>query len=78
MKKLNDCLDVVKNIIDDYAEEHDIRVCSECGHLMDEGYIDSNFHYYCSDECLHKEYSDEEWKKLHEQYEDDFYWTEWR
>ena len=75
---LNSALDMIKEEIENYAEEKDIRICSKCGHLMYEGYIDSDFHYYCSDECLHKDYTDEEWKKLCEKYEDDFYWTEWR
>ena len=74
---LNNTLDNIKKLINDYSDIKDIRVCSECGHLMDDGYIDADFHYYCSDDCLHKQYSDDEWNELCENYPYDFYWTEW-
>lgn len=51
--------------------------CDECGSGMNEGYcIFGGHYYYCSDECLHKHYTEEEWLDL---YEDggDSYWTEW-
>lgn len=55
--------------------EH-IRVCTECGKAMQEGYITENFEYFCSDECLHKHYTEEEWAKMYTD-DGDNYWTSW-
>lgn len=75
---LNCFLDTTKKMINEYAEKHNIRVCSKCGHLMDNGYINEHdFSYYCSDECLHKDYTQEEYEKLYNNGFGDFYWTEW-
>ena len=76
MQSTLDSLQFMLNQAKDYAEEH-TRVSSECQCVMTNGYITSDFYYYCSDECLHKHYTEEEWKELHEKYEDDFYWTSW-
>lgn len=54
------------------------RICSECGKPMDEGYcIDSGMEYFCSDECLHKHYTPEEWKEMYGEGDNDSYWTKW-
>lgn len=37
------------------------RVCSVCGKVFGEGYIAGNGRYFCSDVCLHEEYTEEEW-----------------
>lgn len=53
------------------------RTCEKCGKGMIEGFvIDGGMSYYCSEECLHKDVSPEEWEQL---YEDggDSYWTQW-
>lgn len=56
------------------------RICDKCGAIMTEGYIVFE-DYYCSDECLHKDYSQEEYERLYEEYEDDIncyvFWTQW-
>lgn len=53
------------------------RRCSVCGKLMREGYcVDMGFEYYCSDECLHQEFTDEEWEQECEK-NDQSYWTIW-
>lgn len=53
-----------------------MRHCLVCGKPMTQGYVvDDGLEYYCSDECLHKRYSDEEYQKMHEN--DVAYWTEW-
>lgn len=53
------------------------RVCSECGEPMIEGYcVGGGFAYYCSDECLHKHFTDEEWYEACEE-DEDCYWTTW-
>ena len=50
------------------------RVCSKCGKIMSEGYYDDG-DYYCSDECL--PYSESEWDKYCEDYEDACFYTDW-
>lgn len=53
------------------------RVCSECGKKIKEGYcIEGGHDYYCSDECLYKNISNEEYEELFES--GDSYYTEWR
>ena len=57
--------------MDDYT-----RVCDICGKKMTEGYvIDDGAEYFCSDVCMRKRYSDEEYMKMYEQ--DIAYWTTW-
>lgn len=66
-----------KNNCEEDRDEH-TRVCSECGKRFASGYvIENGLEYYCSDECLHKNYSDEEWKELYNNGESDSYWTSW-
>ena len=79
MDLLNSALDMIKEEIENYAEENDsVRVCSECGHLMSDGYcIENGMYYYCSEECLHKNMSEEEFLKLYDNGNGDSYWTEW-
>lgn len=43
-----------------------IRRCSECGRPMKAGYvIDDGDELYCSDACLHKHYSDEDYQRMY-------------
>ena len=55
-----------------------VRRCSICGRLMREGYCsDMGASYYCSDECLLKDYSNmDEWYEEC-QSNDQSYYTEW-
>jgi hypothetical protein len=54
------------------------RTCSECGKGMNEGYcIDSGCEYYCSDACLHKHFTPEEWESMYADGDGDSYYTEW-
>ena len=54
-----------------------MKICSECKEKMIEGYcIDAGLEYYCSDECLHKHYTEEEWLDMYEDGGDSYY-TEW-
>ena len=56
----------------------DERKCSECGKEMKAGYvIDGGMEYFCSDECLHKHYTDEEYLEMYDEGNGDSYWTEW-
>lgn len=53
------------------------RVCSECKSVMLDGYcVNGGCEYYCSDECLHKNYTDEEWEAMYEE-GGDSYWSTW-
>lgn len=59
-----------------YTENEEIERtrCSECNKEMNEGYvIYDGLQYYCSDECLHKELNEKEYKTLYE--EGYAYWT---
>ena len=60
------------------GEEKFARKCDECGKGMNEGYvIDAGAAYYCSDECLHKHFTEEEWTELYDDGNSESYWTEW-
>ena len=51
--------------------------CSVCGRLFREGYCqDAGANYYCSDDCLHKHFSDEEWSEEYNT-NDQSYYTSW-
>ena len=57
--------------------DEEFRICSECGGVMIEGYVvGAGLEYYCSDECLHEHYSDEEWYKMCDE-DEDTNWTQW-
>ncbi len=53
------------------------RICEECGNPMIEGYLVDGCSTYCSDECLHKHYSEEEFNALYNEGDGDTYWTTW-
>lgn len=56
----------------------ELRICDCCGNLMAQGYtINEGDEYYCSDECLHKHYTEEEFNELYDNGEGDSYYTEW-
>lgn len=62
----------------DELELENIRVCSECGKPMTEGYcIENGAEYYCSEECLHKNMTDEEYENLYDEGRGDSYYTSW-
>ena len=53
-----------------------MRICSECKKKMIDGYYTyDGLEYYCSDECLHKHYTEEEYLEMCD--EDNIYWTAW-
>ena len=59
-------------------EEFDcFRVCEECGKPMIEGYVIDGCDTYCSDDCLHKHITDEEFELLYDNGNGDTYWTTW-
>ena len=53
------------------------RICDECGKPMIEGYVVDGCDTYCSDECLHKHLTDEEFNNLYDDGNGDTYWTTW-
>jgi hypothetical protein len=54
------------------------RECDECGKGMNEGYlIDNGYKYYCSDACLHKNMTPEEWEEAYADGDGDSCWTTW-
>jgi len=54
------------------------RNCTECGAGMNEGYcFDGGRAYYCSDACLHKHFTHDEWEKLYNDGDGDSCWTTW-
>lgn len=53
-----------------------IRQCSQCGQLMLDGYVVGGEHY-CSKKCLHKNYTEKDWKKMSAAGPDDNYYTDW-
>lgn len=70
--------DVVTSFLDYWWDSYKpCRICSICGKLMRAGYcLDSGAKYYCSDECLHHEFTDEEWEEEYNN-NDQSYYTEW-
>ena len=51
--------------LEEFMEDIQVRVCDECGKIMTAGYcIGGGDEYYCSDDCLRKNYTDEEYKAL--------------
>lgn len=51
-----------------------MRTCSKCNKDFEEGYY-AEGNYYCSDECLLKDYTPEEWTTAHQENSDENYWT---
>jgi hypothetical protein len=61
------------------AVNENIRTCSHCGRLMIEGYcIEGGQYHYCSDECLHKHFTKEDYEELYDEGNGDSYYTDWR
>ena len=73
LKQCNVIEEVVKG--DKYA-----RCCTCCGNGMNEGYF-ADYEYFCSDSCLHTEYSAVYWEVLCKESDDngdnEYYWTQW-
>lgn len=70
---------ILKEMIEDYIfEKLEIRQCDNCDKFMIEGYcIDSGYEYYCSDECLFSNMTEDEYLELYDDGEGDSYYTEW-
>ena len=71
--------DVIAESFTDFWLDSDktCRRCSICGKLMRTGYcVNMGDAYYCSNECLHSEYTDKEWAEECKS-NDQSYYTEW-
>lgn len=65
-------------MIKPYSGDINVRHCNKCGKEMWEGYcIENGMEYYCSEECLHKNISEEEWEELYDEGNGDSYYTDW-
>jgi len=65
----------VEELVDELDLQHS-RCCSECGKPMYEGFcIEDGAEYYCSEECLHKHLSEEEYNELYDDGNGNSYWT---
>lgn len=58
---------------EDYEGFEKVRFCDICGMPISQGYYIAGT-YYCSPDCLHSDYTDEEYEEM---YGDEAYWTEW-
>lgn len=60
----------------DSLSEEEYRICTVCGEKMVQGYVVEEWgECFCSDDCLHAYYSEEEYLEMCEK--DLAYWTEW-
>lgn len=79
-EEMQNTLNSLQNMLNssiEYEEEH-TRVCSICDKRFSEGYIyEDEYKYYCSNECLHKDYTEEEYLELYDNGNGTFYWTSW-
>lgn len=75
-KWYNKC--VVKGITQYRKGGYNMRICTECGEkdFMTGYVVDAGAEYYCSDECLHKHYTEQEWEDMYQDAGDTYY-TEW-
>ncbi len=64
--------------LEQYFEFQYVRICSHCGKPMAWGYcIRDGCEYYCSAECLHQHYTEEEFMVMYDQGNSDTYYTSW-
>lgn len=64
--------------LEQYFDFQHVRICSHCGKPMGWGYcVDDGCAYYCSDECLHQHYSEEEFLRLYDHGDGNSYYTSW-
>ncbi len=73
--------DPIHSDTDEAITENDeeYRICTVCKKKMRSGYvINGGEEYYCSDECLHRRYSPDQWDELYDNGNSDSYWTEWK
>lgn len=58
------------------GEYDDLRICSQCGAVMSEGFcIGDGEEYYCTEECRNARYTLAEWEVIYDS--GNGYWTTW-
>lgn len=78
VEALNYAIKVLEEQEKKYEEDVYVRHCNECGKEMWEGFcIEGGLEYYCSEECLHKNLTEEEYEDLYDNGNGDSYYTEW-
>lgn len=66
------------SVLDSIVDFEHVRICSLCGKPMCWGYcIDDGLEYYCSDKCLHRKYSKEEFDEMYKHGKRNSYYTSW-
>lgn len=70
MSEYESVRDAIENTFDldleEFMDDIQVRVCDECGKVMTKGYcLGGGDEYHCSDECLHKNYSHNEWLAMY-------------
>ena len=53
------------------------RICDVCGEPMLEGFLVCGSMHYCSEECLQRDWTEEEYLDLCEDEDNDTFWTTW-
>lgn len=62
----------------EYHEDDPGHICSLCGCAMQSGFvIHDGEQYFCSEDCLHEFYTEEEYLEMYDDGNGDSYWTEW-
>lgn len=69
---------IAESFVDFWWNTHQpCRRCSVCGKIMRDGYcVDMGKAYYCSEDCLHTEFTEQEWIEECRD-NDQSYYTEW-
>lgn len=77
LENLTRLADIRENVFSVLQELHP-RLCHECGKPMTSGFcIGGGAKYFCSEPCLHRNYTPEEWTGMYDDGRSDCYWTEW-
>ena len=53
------------------------RICDVCGEPMLDGFLVDGARHFCSEECLHKVMTDEEYMEYFKHDDNDTFWTTW-
>lgn len=76
MEYLQELIQELQNIVDNNNNDDEKRQCSECKKEIKKGFcMNDGLEYYCSEKCLCKHYTKEEYNKMYENNE--AYYTEW-
>ena len=80
-KAIRDFMDSKLSDVEEVLPEIGLRVCTQCGDLHAEGYFfEGDTTYYCSEECMLKEVTMDEYMELYELSEeghDGAFYTQW-